>query len=287
MRLDPKAFTCERTLPLPVLASMLLNLHKGTLQDKLDQHAKVLSVRDRLRGIAASAFFQARRKLAPMAVRALREPAVMYFCKRFAAKHWQGLRLLRVDGSTLHLPATADVVAEFGPPAKRLDDPLGVAGAFLRCARPSRRRWRSGWHERGPLRTRREDLAATDAQDLLLYNRGYPASRLFALHQLERRAFRLRMPLGFSKEVEAYVASGGPQCGGDLHLLRRDPSPMRVLRTAEHTAATPPRAGRAQGVADRLHQARRRAYRVNVVNALSKPRVPRDRGDRYECGPRR
>ncbi len=102
MRLDPKAFTRERTLPLPVLASMLLNLRAGTLQNKLDQHANLLSVRDQLRNIAASAFCQARRKLAPMAVRALREQAVMYFCKRFPAKRWHGLRLLRVDGSTLH-----------------------------------------------------------------------------------------------------------------------------------------------------------------------------------------
>jgi hypothetical protein len=53
-----------------------------------------------------------------------------------------------------------------------------------------------------------EHLAATRADDLLLYDRGYPAFWLFALHALEQRHFCARVPVGFSDEVKAFVDSG-------------------------------------------------------------------------------
>ena len=188
---------------------MLLNLRKGTIQDELDQFANLLSDGQQLQaGVTASAVCQARRKLDPLAVLALSERAVREFYRRFAARRWHGWRLLAVDGSTLRLPATADVIAEFGPPPSgstiplarlsRLYDVLNgiVVDADL-VGMSVGERVLAGEH-----------LATTEAQDLLLYDRGYPAFWLFALHQLEQRAFCMRMPLGFSKEVEAFVASG-------------------------------------------------------------------------------
>jgi hypothetical protein len=187
---------------------MLLNLRKGTLQDELDQFAHLLSDGERLQGVTASAFCQARRKLDALAVMALGERAVQEFYRRFAAKRWHGWRLLGVDGSTWRLPATADVVAAFGPPPSgstiplarlsRLDDVLkGIVVDADLVGMSVGERVLAGEH-----------LAVTDAQDLLLDDRGDPAFWLFALHDLEQRAFCMRMPLGFSKEVEAFVASG-------------------------------------------------------------------------------
>jgi hypothetical protein len=325
-----------------------LNLRKGTLQDELDQFANLLSAGERLQGVTASAFCQARRKLDPLAVLSLSERAVRDFYRRFGVKRWHGWRLLGVDGSTLRLPATADVVAEFGPPPggstiplarlSRLYDVLNhiVVDADL-IAMSVGERVLAGEH-----------LASTDAQDLLLYDRGYPAFWLFALHQLEQRAFCMRMPLGFSKEVEAFVASGVAsavvtftsrgearrQCedyglpstplrirlvrvvlkSGEIEvlatsLLDEARWPTHHFKTLYHLRwgieenykrekcrleienfsglsaqvvrqdlyaklvalnLTAILAWVAQAVADRLYQARRRAYRVNFANALSK-----------------
>lgn len=347
-RLDPKAFTRERALPLPALVAMLLNLRKGTLRDELDQFANLLSDGRQFQGVTASALCQARRKLDPLAVLALSERAVRDFYRRFAARRWHGWRLLGVDGSTLRLPATADVIAEFGPPPSgstiplarlsRLYDVLNgiVVDADIVGTSVSERVLAG------------EHLAATDAQDLLLYDRGYPAFWLFALHELEQRAFCMRMPLGFSKEVAAFVASGVAsavvtltsrgearrQCedyglpstplrirlvrvvlkSGEIEVLatslldearwpthhfkalyhlrwgieenyKREQCRLEIENFSGRSAQvvrqdlyaklvalnlTAMLAWVAQAVADRLYQARRRAYRVNFANALSK-----------------
>jgi hypothetical protein len=78
-RLDPQAFTHERSLPLPALGSTLLDLRKGTIQDELDQFANLLGDGQQLQGVTASAVCQARRKLEPLAVWALSERAVRDF----------------------------------------------------------------------------------------------------------------------------------------------------------------------------------------------------------------
>ena len=53
-----------------------------------------------------------------------------------------------------------------------------------------------------------EHLAATWDNDLLLYDRGYPAFWLFALHDQEQRHFCARMSLDVFREVTAFLAVG-------------------------------------------------------------------------------
>jgi hypothetical protein len=53
-----------------------------------------------------------------------------------------------------------------------------------------------------------EHLAATGEGDLLLYDRGYPAFWLFAVHQSERRHFCARLPANFCAASTAFARSG-------------------------------------------------------------------------------
>jgi len=87
-----------------------------------------------------------------------------------------------------------------------------------------------------------EHLAATRANDLILYDRGYPAFWLLALHHQEQRRFCARMLLAFSREVSAFVASGknseavlftpGPHARQHCQTygLATDPIPLRLIR---------------------------------------------------------
>jgi len=87
-----------------------------------------------------------------------------------------------------------------------------------------------------------EHLAATRANGLILYDRGYPAFWLFALHHQEQRRFCARMLLAFSREVSAFVASGKnseavlftPGSHARQHCqtygLATDPIPLRLTR---------------------------------------------------------
>ena len=83
---------------------------------------------------------------------------------------------------------------------------------------------------------------ATRANDLILYDRGYPAFWLLALHRQEQRRFCARMLLAFSREVSAFVASGknseavlftpGPHARQHYQTygLATDPIPLRLIR---------------------------------------------------------
>lgn len=139
------------------------------------------------------------------------------FYHHFAARRWHDLRLLAVDGSTARLPATADVEKVFGPapegsavPQARFSrlydvlnhlvveadvEPLSVGERVL-----------AGEH-----------LAATDERDLLLYDRGYPAFWLFALHHQEQRHFCARLPANFCTASTAFARSEQRSAVVSLH----------------------------------------------------------------------
>jgi len=124
----------------------------------------------------------------------------------FTPRLWHGLRLLAIDGSTARLPNTDDARATFGAPPEGSSVPLArfsrlydvLNGLVIEA-------------DRIPPRSASACLLvsiATRANDLILYDRGYPAFWLFALHHQEQRRFCARMPLASSREVSAFVASG-------------------------------------------------------------------------------
>ncbi|MCB2261920.1 MAG: IS4 family transposase [Candidatus Thiosymbion ectosymbiont of Robbea hypermnestra] len=238
----PEDFTRQRALSLPHLVSMLLNLRKGSIGDELDRFFEVLHDQPLADSVSPSAFCQARMKLDPRALMALNRPLLEGFERDFTPRLWQGLRLLAVDGSTARLPNTDDVMATFGAPPEgnsvllarlsRLYDVLN--NLVIEAAVESR--------QVGERVLAGEHLAATRVNDLVLYDRGYPAFWLFALHHQEHRHFCARLPLDFSTQVSAFVASGkksegvqftpGPharqQC--QVYGLSPDPIPLRLVR---------------------------------------------------------
>lgn len=347
-RVSPTDFTRQRSLPLPHLVALLLNLRKGTIQDEVDGFWEVLTGAPLTQGVSASAFCQARQKLNPQALLGLNEHLVKTFSAAFALRRWHGWRLLAADGSMARLPNSADVMAVFGPPSEgsavpqarlsRLYDVLnGVVVDADLCSREVGERVLAGEH-----------LASTEALDLMLYDRGYPAFWLFVLHGLERRQFCARVPERFSGEVAAFCATGARSAvvtfnpGSDARKqcqaydLPCDPIRVRLVRVTLANGQTEVLATSlldedawpsawfkhlyhlrwgveenykrekcrveienfsgltarvveqdvyaklftlnltaicawvAQAIAERCHQQRRRSYRINFANALSK-----------------
>ena len=188
--------------------ALLVNLRKGTIQDELDQFVVLLTEGLAVQGVSASAFCQARLKLSPQALMRLSEHLVAIFQAHFAWRRWRGRRLLAVDGSTVRLPPTPDVIAAFGPPPKGASLPLGRLSVLYDVLNTVVVEADVVSTEVGERVLAGEHLAATRSDDLVLYDRGYPAFWLFALHAVEKRDFCMRVPVAFSHEVEAFVASG-------------------------------------------------------------------------------
>ena len=102
---------------MPDLILALLNYRKGTLSSELRQFAKALNGQDALRPITASAFCQARMKLRPEALIELNRVLIKAFEQQVALRHWQGFRVLAVDGVVAGLKARlfAAVLVNFSP----------------------------------------------------------------------------------------------------------------------------------------------------------------------------
>lgn len=181
-----------------------MNLRKGANQDELDRFFEVRNGQALADSVSKSALTQARAKLRPEAFEELNRVLVDAAMRELPMRRWHGFRLLAVDGSTFLLPKVPAIMAAFEQSGEvtplgrfsRLYDvlnrvivaadiePLGVGERVL-----------AG-----------EYLAAIRADDLLLYDRGYPAFWLFAAHGVEQRHFCARVPRTFCAEVAAFAA---------------------------------------------------------------------------------
>ena len=207
-RLTPTAFTRHRELPLPHLVGLLVNLRKGRLQDEVNGFWEVLTGQPLATGVSAAALCKARQKLEPYALWGLNERLLGAFAQGFPLRRWHGLRVLATDGSTLRLPRSPAVIAHFGAPPSGSTIPLGRWSQLVDVLNGVVVDAELDAYDVGERVLASEHLEATAPQDLVLYDRGYPAFWLFARHYQLERHFCARLPLGFSTEVTAFLASG-------------------------------------------------------------------------------
>lgn len=120
-------------------------------------------------------------------------------------KTWQGMRLLAVDGSRMHLPLEEPLARHFGTknglPVARVSalmDLLSNQALHTLLITPDvDERGCAGMH-----------LEHAPDNSLILFDRGYPAHWLFVELQRRQLPFLMRMKLDHSRETRAFVASG-------------------------------------------------------------------------------
>jgi len=216
-------------------------LVKRSLQDELDEFFKIESGEDvATREVTKSAFSQARQKLHAGAFIELNTVQVDYFYEHFSYHRWEGFRLLAVDGSTVQLPETLDIVGYFGLfndllPLARVSQIFDVLSDVTVEALI------------GPMAAGEREYAAyhfekTGPGDLILLDRGYPAFWLFALIVSRGADFCARMPVGVWSVADEFVTSGQTEQITDLfpcasaikecqtRHLPTDPIKVRLLR---------------------------------------------------------
>ena len=104
-RQRPQDFTRRRQLTFKNLVLFLLNQPRTALQTELDQFYRVLnqsSVETQV--VTAQAFSKARNKLKPEVFADLNQHLQQQIDSLGLRQTWRGLRILAVDGSTVHLP---------------------------------------------------------------------------------------------------------------------------------------------------------------------------------------
>lgn len=210
-REEAKDFTRERSLTFVVVVIFLLNMLKRSQQDELDEFFKLLRGADvAVRVVTKSAFTQARKKLKYQALIELNQVQTRCFYQSLEPERWYGWRLVAVDGSTVQVPNTSEILGHFGAwhPAKGAACPMARVSQMFDVIN----------HVTldaliAPKAKDERELAAAhfvslSPDDLVLLDRGYPAFWLFALILEKKAQFCARMKLSGWTVVKDFVASG-------------------------------------------------------------------------------
>jgi len=201
-------FTRKRSLPLPHLISFMLNMVNSSIQTELHKFFQVVD--DKLISssvVTASAFCRARRKFSYSAFKELNSDLVDTFYKSPLVKRWNGFRLLAVDGSITNLPDNQEVDDYFGRaratsvrPSARLSQLFDVLNKISIDVEVSP-------VSVGERKQATAHLDHAKKDDLVLYDRGYPAVWLFIRHQQQGVNFCCRTPVDYSNQVNDFVKS--------------------------------------------------------------------------------
>ena len=180
-RISVNNFSRKRKLPFVTLVLFMLNLVKQTLQKELTQFMNLFSSSTD-KHITKSAFCQSRLKLKPEAFVELNNLLVDEFYADNIFKKFMSFRLLAIDGSSLLLPNSDDIVNTFGylknnmesmkMPAARISSFYDVLNEIIIDSQIEHYKT-----SELPLAIKHLEKATKD--DLILFDRGYPAVWLF------------------------------------------------------------------------------------------------------------
>jgi hypothetical protein len=179
-----------------------MNDLRHALQDEVDRFFDCLHT---LHGgfrvtLSKAAFSKARKQLSHTAFIELRQRTNhLYYQESSFIKQWRGHRLLAVDGSKLRLPDEPEVAAHFGRPGNE-QAPMALLSGLYDVLN---QRWIDA--QVAPYASSERDnvvehLWHTEANDIVLYDRGYPGFWLFALHRDRNRDFCMRVPWNMYNE---------------------------------------------------------------------------------------
>ena len=202
-RKSPKVFCRASPLNFLTLVSWFLASPCACVQTELDNFFATLRERSQLlRTVSAQALSQARKGLLPSVFTALNAHLVRLVESQFAQPLWHGLRVVAADASDVRL-AAHDATRRLLTQAKVfcLYLPMLEMSLHAELYSPCT----------GERQMLFENLDRLSPSDLLVLDRGYPASWLASAMQLRGLFFCMRVDQVGGKVVHDFVRSGADQ----------------------------------------------------------------------------
>jgi hypothetical protein len=208
---NPKAFVRCRLLPFQTLCSFVLNLLNQSIPKELNIFSNHLQTERPTR----SAVTQARKKLLPQAFISLNDTLINEFYHENDFKTFQGFITLAIDGSTIQLPDSPELIEMFGHASNQTENQLPMAristlydtlnGLILDA-------------KIKPYNASERDIAIEHLEAikclkidleriLIIFDRGYPSISLIYYMQQNGINFIIRSGTGFLKEVNEIANS--------------------------------------------------------------------------------
>lgn len=210
-RVSQQDFTRLRKLSFEVLVLSMLKLFRRSLP--MEIHSLFSDLNIYLKKVTASAFVQSRKKIKPELFYDLHRLIVReyYTDNDETVKLYKGMRILSIDGSSIHLPLTPAILAQYGVcnNQKKTDDVVIARVSVLYdvlneivldgLLRP---------FAEGEVPLSRKHFDYMAPGDLVIMDRAYPSFESAFLLQQKGVHFLFRCKEVFSNQVKAFVASG-------------------------------------------------------------------------------
>lgn len=220
-------FTRRRSLYLERVVWLNITLLKTTLSVELDQFFDWLGTGQR--SVTKSALVQARQKLLPRFFRDFFQFSVAAFYHHFKAKRWKGFRLWATDGSGFRVPNEPELGEAFGWHGNQHD--LVPSARMLVCYDLLNHLVTAlQFHKRSTSESviAVRSIAEIPQDVLMVYDRGYASHIVPFLHQHYGSNCVVRLPLGFSKTVKAFL------CGGKNQQIITEPLQIKAQQTLQN-----------------------------------------------------
>lgn len=191
-RSSDKDFIRERKLSFVRLVLMQINMLKASLQKEMINFFQVIEVNIT---VTKSAYSQRRKKLKPEAFVDLNEIFINAYYAENNFNRWKGHRLIAIDGSTMNLPYSEEIVNYFGTIANQTDQSLPMARTSS-CYDVLNEIILDS--QISSYKTSEYDFAIAHLEklgegDLVLFDRGYGANWLFVLLIHRKIDFAIRI----------------------------------------------------------------------------------------------
>lgn len=204
-----KDFTRSCLLTLPVVASFIINLMRKSLQVNLNHLSEFLTIKI----ISKQAFSAARLKLRPEAFIELNQTLIDEFYTDNEYKTLFDRRIIAVDGSTLQLPKSQEIIDKYGVcksqgasmPMARISYAYDVLNDLtidaIIAPFNSAERHMAVQH----VKNISEINSSKRIQDLYIEDRGYPSVPLFFFYAQMNKDFLIRCTPLFINEVRQAI----------------------------------------------------------------------------------
>jgi len=202
-RVSQKDFTRERKMPFTSLVLFMLNIIKQTLQKELANFMDLVSGKT---SITKSAFSQSRVKLKPEAFTDLNEVLLEEFYTDNTIKKWNGFRLCAIDGSTINLPYSTDILETFSSNRNRagLILPMARISSFYDVLNEIIIDARIENYYSGEFGLAVSHLEKAKKDDLIIFDRGYGAVWLLCDLIQKKINFVIRAKRIFISETDSF-----------------------------------------------------------------------------------
>jgi hypothetical protein len=218
-RTSEKHFSRKRKLPFVSLVCFMLGAVKRSIQKELTDFIRQHTDH---KTVSKSAFCQQRTKLKPEAFIELNQVLIDEFYTDNEYKTLDGMRVLAIDGSTLELPRSKETIEEFGVnnqqnmvPMSRISTLYDPLNDLILDSEPAS-------FKTGELSMAVRLLENAKENDLVLFDRGYPARWFFFFMFSKKINYVARVQRNFGNDVEDFFKSNDIERVIEVNELPKD-----------------------------------------------------------------